>query len=764
MSETVPQAARIVIIGGGVVGCSTAFHLAREGERDVVLLERSKLTCGTTWHSAAMVRQLRSTSSLTRLAQYSAQLYSTLEAETGLGTGWMGCGSLSIANNPDRLHHIRRQASLARAFGIEVEEIGADEIRRLWPIAHTSDLMGGILSPSDGRVSASDLCASLIRDARGKGVRVFEDTPVSGFSINNGRIAGVPILGDHDGGMYIRDEGGGLMVGCFEPNARPVDMQDLPKDFSFDLLGENWEQFEPVMGGAIHRIPDLESAQVRMLLNGPESFTQDNAFLLGEAPELGGFFMCCGMNSVGVASSGGAGRALAEWVLAGEATMDLTSVDVRRFARVRNSLDLVRARSAEVLSSHYQVAYPGREMNTGRNLRLTPLHHRLAAHGALFGERAGWERASWFSPQGTSVCNELTFDRPLWHDCVAREHRAAREGVALFDQSTFGKLLVQGADTVEFLQRVCAGDVDVPVGRIVYTPMLNQRGGFESDLVAQRIGDDSYMLITGAAQPVRDAHLLRRQLRAREFVTVTDMSSAFAVLGVMGPASRRLLARLSKAAFDNVAFPYMSHAEIDIAGTVARAARISYAGELGWELHVPCEAAVPLYDALWEAGQDLGLINAGTAALAGLRLEKGYCSFGHDIGPDDTPLEAGLSFACKLHGSLPFIGREALERQREAGVSRRRVVLAAVDPQVQLLGNEPIIVDGEIVGHTSSAAYGHSVGRAVAMGYIRLEGRGFSSLLRDGDFEVEVALERVPVSASRRALVDPGGERLRADA
>ena len=501
-----------------------------------------------------------------------------------------------------------------------------------------------------------------------------------------------------------------------------------------------------------------------MLLNGPESFTQDNNFLLGEAPELGGFFMCCGMNSAGVASSGGARRALAQWVLAGEVTMDLSSVDVRRFARVRNSLDLVRARSAEVLSSHYQVAYPGREMSTGRNLRLTPLHGRLAAHGASFGERAGWERASWFSPPATTVANELTFERPLWHDCVAREHGAARETVALFDQSTFGKLLVQGDETLEFLQRVCAGDMDVPVGRMIYTPMLNHRGGFESDLVAQRIGLDSYMLITGAAQPVRDAHLLRRQLREREFVTITDMTRAFAVLGVMRLASRQLLVRLTNAALDNRAFPYMSHAEIDIAGTVARAARISYAGELGWELHVPCEAALPLYDALWEAGQDLGLVNAGSAALAGLRLEKGYCSFGHDIGPDDTPLEAGLAFTCKLDGSQSFNGHEALQRQRECGVSRRRVLLTAADPQLQLLGNEPLFVDGEIVGHTTSAAYGHSVGRAVAMGYVRLDGRDLATLLRDAVFELEVALQRVPALASHRALVDPRGERMRADA
>lgn len=816
MTDSLPREARIVIIGGGVIGCSTAYHLAREGERDVVLLERSKLTSGTTWHSAAMVRQLRSTSSLTRLAQYSAQLYKSLEEETGLSSGWIGCGSLSIANNADRLHHIRRQASLARAFGIPVEEIGADEIKRLWPIAETSDLIAGILSPNDGRVTASDLCASLIRSASNNGVRVFEDTAVTGFRIENDRIAGVqtvsgpiaceavvlcgglwsrdlaalagvsaplyacehyalitepfdgiypgmPILGDHDGHMYLRDEGGGLMVGTFEPNARPVDPQDLPNDFSFDLLPENWQQFEPIMAGAIHRIPALKTAGARMLLNGPESFTQDNAFLLGEAPELRGFFMCCGMNSVGVASSGGAGRALAEWVLAGEATMDLTAVDVRRFARVRNSLDLVRARSAEVLSSHYYVAYPGREMSSGRNLRLTPLHTKLVEHGANFDEVAGWERATWFAATGETVSKELTYARLAWHDCVAREHRATRNAVALFDQSPFGKLLVQGADATDFLQRVCAADMDVPPGRVIYTLMLNARGGIESDVIALRTAKDSYMLITGAARPVRDAHLLRRQLRDREFVTVTDMTSAYAVLGVMGPASRQLLKRLTPNALDNASFPYMSHREIDIAGTVARAARLSYAGELGWELHVPCEAALPLYDALREAGRDLGLVNAGTMALAGLRLEKGACSFGHDIGPDDTPLEAGLAFTCKLKGQHAFIGRDALERQREAGVLRRKVVLAAVDPDVQLLGNEPIFVDGEIVGHTTSAAYGHSVGRSVALGYVRLGERSFASVLSDANFEVEVALQRVPVKASRRALVDPDGSRLRVD-
>ena len=813
MPDPLPQSAEIVVIGGGIVGCSTAYHLAKRGKKDVILLERSKLTSGTTWHSAAQVRQLRSSSSLTTLMKYSAELYQSLEAETGQATGWMDCGSLSIAANPDRMHHIRRQASLARAFGIEVEEVDAAEIKKLWPIANTDDLIGGILSPSDGRVSASDVCAALIKGARGGGVRIFEETSVTGFNFTNGRLCGVetangriaceavalcgglwsraiarmagvsaplyacehyalitkpfdgiysgmPVLGAHDGYMYIRDEAQGLLVGSFEPNAKPIDLDQLPKDFSFDLLSENWEHFEPIMGEALHRIPGLETAEVRMLLNGPESFTLDGAFLMGEAPEVPGFFMCCGMNSMGVASSGGAGRALADWVVDGDPGVDLTSVDVRRFARVRDTVTAVRDRAAENLSMHYAIDYPGHEFRSARNLRLSPLHERLTSQGGEFGDRGGWERPSWFQPKAGGISTDLRFGKPHWFDCVAREHRAAREAVAVFDQTSFGKILVQGSDATSFLERTCAGRLDGPVGRVTYTPILNQRGGYESDVVVMRVREDAYLIITGSMQQVRDMDLLRRRVRADEFVTLSDMTSAYAVIGVMGPNARQLMSQLSPDDLSNQAFPYMTHREIEIADTVAHASRISYIGELGWELYVPSEAALPLYDRICEAGTNFGLENAGSFAMAGLRIEKGYCAWGHDIGPDDTPLQAGMAFTTKLKGNSGFIGREALEAERKLGLDRRRIMLSIDDPDVVLMGLEPILINSKIRGYTTSAAYGHTAGRAVGIGYIRLDGESVQDIIARGRFEVEVALNRHPATASLKPFYDPDGQRL----
>jgi glycine cleavage system aminomethyltransferase T/glycine/D-amino acid oxidase-like deaminating enzyme len=816
MTNPVPASAEIIVIGGGIIGCSTAYHLAKLGKRDVVVLERSKVGSGTTWHSAAMVRRLRSTPSLTALTKYSVELYKSLEEETGLASGWIGCGSLSIATNKDRLTHIRRQASLAGAMDIEVKEIGPEEIQKLWPFANTSDIIAGILSPGDGRVSPTDVLAALVRGAKRAGVRFIEDVPVTGFDAVNGRVKGVhttsgsvatecavlcgglwsrevgalagvsvplyacehyalitkafdgiypgmPILGDHDGHMYIRDEGGGLMVGCFEPRPKPIDISELPKDFSFGLLKEDWEQFEQIMPGAIHRIPPLEKAEVRMLLNGPESFTLDNSFLLGEAPELRGFYLGCGMNSVGMASGGGAGRALAEWIVQGEPTMDLWSVDIRRFGRIRNNLSVLRERSAENLSLHYALSQPGREFVTGRNLRQTPLHSRLAARGAFFGERAGWERASWFQPADeNAVANELTFARPSWYDRVALEHRAAREAVALLDQSTFGKILVQGRDASAFLERVCAARTSVPASQLVYTPILNARGGYESDVVVQRHSDTVFMVITGAAQPTHDIDLLRSRIKRDEFVVVTDITSALATLSVMGPKSRDLLRKLTPANLDNESFPYMTQKEIELAGSVVRAARISYVGELGWELYVPSEAANHVYDALFAAGTEFGLTNAGTFALGSLRLEKGFCSWGHDIGPDDTPLHAGLGFTTKLNTDIDFIGRAALEKQRERGIDRRRVLLKLDDPEIQLLGTEPIIADGEIVGQITSAGYGHTVGAAIAMGYARVGRRKPSDLVDQAKWEIEVALQRFPAKATLKPLHDPQGVRLRA--
>jgi 4-methylaminobutanoate oxidase (formaldehyde-forming) len=815
MSESLPTSARAVVIGGGVMGCSTAYHLAKLGCPEVVLLERRQLTCGTTWHSAAQVRQLRSTRNLTQLIQYSAELYAALEAETGQATGWARTGSLSIATTPDRLNHIRRQATLARAFGVEAYEILPKEAQELWPMMNGADVIGAVFSPSDGRVNPSDLCAALVKGAKAAGARVIEGVTVTGFETRGGRVTAVetdrgriaceavancaglwgrqvaalagvaaplyacehfylltkpiegvtarlPTLSDHDGHLYIRDDVGGLLVGCFEPWGKPLPLENLPKDFAFDLLNEDWDHFEPMMLNALHRIPALETAEARMLLNGPESFTPDGFFLLGEAPELRGFFLGCGMNSVGVASGGGAGRALAEWIVEGRPTSDLWPVDIRRFGRFNNNLQALSERIPEELGLHYAIAYPGRERTTARGLRRSPLHGHLAAKGARFGARFDWERPKWFAPQDEAVDETPTFGRPGWFGRVAAEHRAAREAVALFDQSSFGKLLVQGRDAERFLQGLCANDLAVPPGRAVYTALLNERGGIEADLTVLRLTEASFLVVTGTAQVVRDAHWLRRHLEEGLYATVSDVTSAYAVLGVMGPKSRDLLRRLTPADLSNAAFPYFTWREIELGQALVRAARLSYVGELGWELYVPSEFACHVYDAVTAAGRDLGLADAGTEALASLRIEKAYRAWGHDIGPDDTPLEAGLGFAVKLDKPGGFIGREALLRQREAGVGRRLVGLTLDDPEALPLGDEPILKGGAIAGQVTSAAFGHSLGRAVALGYLRLPvGTSAEEMIAQGDFMLDIAGRQVSARPSLSPPWDPQGRRLR---
>jgi 4-methylaminobutanoate oxidase (formaldehyde-forming) len=793
MGVVFPRHASVVVIGGGIIGCSTAYHLAKLGRKDVVLLERSKLTSGTTWHSAAMVRQLRSTVSLTQLTRYSVQLYSSLAAETGQETGWRQCGSLSIATNEDRMTHIRRQASLARAFDIDAHEVSRDKVQEFWPIAELDDVVGGVWSPLDGRVNPTDTCAALVKGATRSGARIFEDTVVNSFTVTNGRVTGVkttrgdmtceavvlcaglwsraiaklvnvavplhgcehyamitktvpgvtakmPILGDHDNHIYIREEVGGLLIGCFEPNARPVGIEQLPANFSFDLLNEDWDHFEPIMMSAMRRIPALEKVEVRKLINGPESFTPDDRFMIGEAPNLRGFYVGCGMNSVGMASGGGAGRALAEWIVEGEPTMDLWAVDVRRYGRFWSNLKTVRERAAESLSLHYAIGYPGRERKTGRMLRLSPFYERQRRNGAYFEERGGWERPSWFSPPGQTVEPELTFARPKWFDCIAREHLAGRNAVAMFDRTSLGKILVQGRDAEAFLQRIITGDISRADRRAVYTLMLNARGGCESDVVVLKIAPDSFLMTTGTSQIIKDMDWLRRHVGGDEQVAIVDVTSAYAVLSLIGPGSRDLLAGVSPDDFSDAGFPPFAHREIEIGKSLALAARVSYGGGLGWELIISTELALPIYDTLVEAGAASGLVEGGAQALNTMRLEQGFCVWGHDIGPDDNPIDAGLEFLVKFDKPVEFIGAKALSLLKGKPGRARRVSVTVDDPNVILLGSEPILRGDRLIGRTTSAGYGHSLGRAVAQAYLQTDGR--PEELDQLVVEIEVACRR----------------------
>jgi glycine cleavage system T protein len=812
MPGSLPSHARVVIIGGGIVGCSVAYHLTKLGWRDVVLLERRELSCGTTWHAAGLVGQLRSSHNLTRLARYGAVLYEGLEAETGQATGFRRCGSISVARTPERLIELKRGASMARCFGVDVEVIAPSEAGRLWPLMRTDDLAGAVWIPGDGRTNPIDTTLALARGARAGGATLLENVTVTGVRRDRGaatgvhtdrgdiacevvvncagmwgrevgRMAGVnvplhaaehfyivtepmagvtrdlPVLRDTDGYIYVREEVGGLLMGGFEPAAKPWGMAGIPGDFSFSLLPEDWDHFRVLMEQACVRIPAIETAPVRRHVNGPESFTPDNRYMLGEAPELRNFFVAAGFNSVGIASAAGAGQALAEWIVGGAPAMDLWDVDVRRFMPFQGNARYLRERTREVVGLLYAMHWPFRQPETARGVRRSVLHDRLAARGAVFGAVAGWERANWFATDGVEPRYAYTYGRQNWFPCAAAEHRAVREAVGLFDQSSLAKLLLQGPDAAEALQRLCAGDVDVPPGRIVYTQMLNPRGGIECDLTVTRLADDTYLIVTIAAAATHDADWIRRGLGEAR-ATLTDVTSALTVLGVMGPRSRTLLGRLTDAGLSSRAFPFGTTREIELGYATVRATRITYVGELGWELYVPTELAAAVYEDVVAAGADLGLRHAGYHAMDSLRMEKGYRSWGHDLGGDDTPLEAGLGFAVAL-GKPGFVGREALLRQREKPLGRRLVMFTLDDPEPLLLGDEPIWRDGVLVGRITSGAYGHTLGRSVGMGYVTHPDGVDAAFLRAGRWELEIALDRFPATASLEPPYDPSSTRVR---
>lgn len=810
---TLPKHAQVVVIGGGIVGCSVAYHLTKLGWKDVVLLERKSLTSGTTWHAAGLIGQLRATHNMTRLAQYTAELYRTLEQETGQATGFKQNGSLSIATHKERFTELKRGASMARCFGLEVEVITASEARELWPLLNIDDVVGAVFLPKDGQINPSDVAQAIAKGAKMGGVSIFENTKVTAIHQANGCVTGVatehgdiaseyvvncggmwareigrlcgvnvplhaaehfyvltepvkglpatlPVLRDPDNCAYYKEDAGKLLVGFFEPKAKPWGMDGIPETFAFDQLPEDWNHLAPLLEQAIERVPALQAAGIQVFFNGPESFTPDDRYILGEAPELKNFYVAAGFNSVGIQSAGGAGKVLAQWMVQGRAPMDLWDVDIRRWLPFQSNARYLHDRTVEGLGLLYAMHWPFRQYETARPVRTSPLHDRLAARGACFGEASGWERANWFAPADVTPSYSYSYDKQNWFEYSAAEHHAVREAVGLFDQSSFGKFLLQGRDAERVLNRVCANDVAVPVGKVVYTPWLNDRGGIEADLTVTRLEEDRYLVITSVATQTRDFTWLKRHIAADAHALLTDMTAAYAVLGVMGPRSRDLLARLTPTDLSNEAFPFASAQEIDLAYARVWALRISYVGELGWELYIPSEFALSVYDALVAAGAAFDLVHAGYHAMNSLRIEKGYRHWGHDITEDDTPLQAGLGFAV-AYDKPGFIGREALLRERESLLTRRLVTFALEDASRLLYHDEPIWRDGKLVGRTTSGMYGHTLGRAVALGYVAHEGGVTREFIDSGAYEIEIACERVPARASLRPLYDPQGMRLR---
>jgi 4-methylaminobutanoate oxidase (formaldehyde-forming) len=791
-----PSHASVIVIGGGIMGCSTLYHLAEMGATDAILLERNKLTSGTTWHSAAQVRALRHSQNLTRMIQYSVDLYARLEQETGQSVGWIQKGSLSLATNPDRLTHIKRQEALAHAYGIDAQSISVAEAKERWPLMNAEDVLGAVWSPDDGRVSPSDVCAALIKGARNRGAQLFEDTGVTGILTQDGKIIGVettagtiscdaialctglwsrevgamagaevpalacehfylltkpiegivgntPTLSDHDNRLYIRDDSGGLLVGCFEPMGKPIAPGILDKTFEFGLLPEDWDHFEPMMMNALHRLPAIENTEVKMLLNGPESFTPDGTFMLGETAETRGLFLGCGMNSVGIASGGGAGMNLAHLIVHGHTPYDLSEADAKRFAPIYNSLDHLMARAPEILGTHYDIAYPGKQLTTARNLRTLPLHDTYVNAGAHFGQFYGWERPLYF---GKTAEPTLTFDRPDWFENVKQEVAAAHTKAAIFDVSPFGKIEVKGPDAEAFLMKTCAGHMDRKRGSVTYTAVLNARGTFESDITAQRIAQDHYRLFVGTNAIKRDLAWFTRASEGFD-VSLEDSTEKYATLSLMGPDAARIVAHCGAPELNDLGYYKVGPAYI--AEKHVRAARMSYVGEYGWEITCLSENAKPIYDALVAAGAT----PAGLYAQTSMRIEKGFCAMGHELDGDTSPIEAGLMFAVRK--SDGFVGHDALMERKASGAFCKTVSITIMDQNAVPLGHEPIYLNGEIIGQTSSCGFGYRVGKPIALGHVN------TPLDTGTQVQIDIARTLYDAEITLGPLFDPNGTRMK---
>ncbi|MAU47342.1 MAG: FAD-dependent oxidoreductase [Yangia sp.] len=812
----IPSKARVVIIGGGVSGCSVAYHLARLGWTDIVLLERKQLTSGTTWHAAGLIGQLQPSQNRTRLAKYSADLYARLEEETGLATGFRQCGSMTVALSEERREEIFRLAAQARAFGVEVNELTPDEVLGLYPHLNPDGVVAGVHLPMDGQADPGNIALALAKGARQNGALIAERVKVTRVTEADGRVTGVDyeqdgapghITAEHVvncGGMwgrelaaqngvtlplhacehfyivtegipglarlpvlrvpeecaYYKEDAGKILLGAFEPKAKPWGMDGIPEAFEFDQLPEDFDHFEPILEAAVNRMPMLAEAGIHTFFNGPESFTPDDRYYLGEAPELKNYWVAAGYNSIGIISSGGAGMALSQWMDSGEPPFDLWEVDIRRAQPFQRNRRYLRERVTETLGLLYADHFPYRQMASARGVRRSVLHDQLKARGAVFGEVAGHERANWFAEPGQEPEYRYSWKRQNWFANQRAEHMALRDGVGLLDMSSFGKIRVEGRDALSFLQTVCANDMDVAAGRIVYTQMLNARGGIECDLTVTRLSETAFFLVVPGATLQRDLAWLRRHV-GEGFVVITDVSAAETVLPLMGPKSRELLSRASPADFGNEAHPFGMAREIEIGMGLARAHRVTYVGELGWELYVGTDQAAHVFETLLEAGEDLGLKLCGLHAMDSCRIEKGYRHFGHDITDEDHVLEAGLGFAVKT-GKGAFIGRDAVLRKREEGLSRRLVQFRLTDPEPLLFHNEPVLRDGKIVGHVTSGNYGHTLGGAIGLGYVpcRTPGEPAAEMLASS-YAIEVAGQVFEAEASLRPMYDPASERVK---
>lgn len=810
---TLPSHAQIVVIGGGIIGCSTAYHLARDHKADVVLLEQGKITSGSTWHAAGLVGQLRASASITRVLKYSVELYKGLAAETGLDTGWKMTGCLRLATNPDRWTEYRRLATTARSFGMEMHLISPDEVKRMWPLMDTSDLVGASWLPTDGQASPSDITQSLAKGARMHGAKLHEGVTVTGFAMEGRRITAVhttqgtihcekvvncggmwareigamaginvplqpvkhqyiiteridglspdaPTLRDPDRRTYFKEEVGGLVMGGYEPNPQGWVQGDIPKNWEFRLFDDDYDHFAQHLEQAIARVPALEQTGVKQMINGAESFTPDGNFILGPAPECANMYVGAGFNAFGIASGGGAGWVLAEWVMRDEAPLDLWVVDIRRFSGLHRDRQWVFDRTMEAYGKHYTIGFPHEEYESGRPRITSPLYDRLKTHRAVFGSKLGWERPNWFAPEGMEPRDHYSMGRQNWFAPVGQEHAHVREKVGIFDQSSFAKYELTGPKAAEALEHICANRVARDLGRLTYTQLLNTRGGIEADLTVARLGEDQFYIVTGTGFRTHDLAWIADHLPSAG-CTLTDVTEEWGTLSLMGPLAREVLAKVTDADVSNTAFPFGHAREITIAGATVRALRVTYVGELGWELHTPLAHTGAVFDALMAAG-GADIRPVGYRALESLRLEKGYRAWSSDITPNDTPFEAGLGWAVKLRSNTPFLGRAALEAAQMKPLTKRFAGLTLDDPDAVLVGRETILRDGQPVGYLTSGGYGYTVGKSIGYGYIRNAEGVTEDWLTAGRYDLVVAGDTLPARLTLTPLYDPEGLRIRA--